>query len=89
MVVRPSFTRLRTCTHEVLPWDTTRNRRITKRRAIAWMIGHGYDPRAMAQLLQPKQQLAGYEVDELVGKGGMGEVYRARQIHLKFCISSI
>jgi serine/threonine protein kinase len=82
MVVRPSFTRLRTCTHEVLPWDTTRNRRITKRRAIAWMIGHGYEPPAMAQLLQPKQQLAGYEVDELVGRGGMGEVYRARQISM-------
>jgi serine/threonine protein kinase len=36
----------------------------------------------MAQLLQPKQQIAGYEVDELVGKGGMGEVYRARQISM-------
>lgn len=36
----------------------------------------------MAQLLQPKQQLAGYEIGELVGKGGMGEVYRARQISM-------
>jgi serine/threonine protein kinase len=36
----------------------------------------------MAQLLQPKQQLAGYEISELVGKGGMGEVYRARQISM-------
>jgi Protein kinase domain len=36
----------------------------------------------MAQLLQPKQQIAGYEIDELVGKGGMGEVYRARQISM-------
>ncbi len=36
----------------------------------------------MAQLLQPKQQLAGYEIDELVGKGGMGEVYRACQISM-------
>ena len=38
--------------------------------------------RSMAQLLQPKQQLAGYEIGELVGKGGMGEVYRARQISM-------
>lgn len=37
---------------------------------------------SMAQLLQPKQQLAGYEIDELVGKGGMGEVYRARQLSM-------
>ncbi len=37
---------------------------------------------SMAQLLQPKQQLAGYEIDELVGKGGMGEVYRARQMSM-------
>jgi serine/threonine protein kinase len=36
----------------------------------------------MAQLLQPKQQLAGYEIGELVGKGGMGEVYRAIQISM-------
>ena len=36
----------------------------------------------MAQLLQPKQHLAGYEIGELVGKGGMGEVYRARQISM-------
>ncbi len=36
----------------------------------------------MAQLLQPKQQLAGYEIGELVGKGGMGEVYRARQMSM-------
>jgi hypothetical protein len=36
----------------------------------------------MAQLLQPKQQLAGYELGELVGKGGMGEVYRARQMSM-------
>jgi hypothetical protein len=36
----------------------------------------------MAQLLQPKQQLAGYEIQEMVGKGGMGEVYRAKQLSM-------
>ncbi|HEX3135482.1 MAG TPA: serine/threonine-protein kinase [Planctomycetota bacterium] len=51
-------------------------------RAIACPGGGGYDPTDMAQLLQPKQQLAGYEIGELVGKGGMGEVYRARQISM-------
>ena len=52
-------------------------------RAIASLDCHGYDRPLMAQLLQPKQRLAGYEVDELVGKGGMGEVYRARQISME------
>src|SRR5688572_78913 len=51
-------------------------------RTIACPPGWSYDPTAMAQLLQPKQQLAGYEIGELVGKGGMGEVYRARQISM-------
>jgi hypothetical protein len=36
----------------------------------------------MAQLLQPNQMIAGYEIEELVGKGGMGEVYRARQVSM-------
>lgn len=36
----------------------------------------------MASLLKPGQTLAGYEIIEQVGKGGMGEVYRARQISM-------
>ena len=35
-----------------------------------------------ASLLKSGQQVAGYEVIALVGKGGMGEVYRARQVSM-------
>ncbi len=36
----------------------------------------------MAPLLQPRDQLAGYEIVEIVGKGGMGEVFRAKQLSM-------
>jgi len=36
----------------------------------------------MSPQFKPQQQIAGYEVLEMVGKGGMGEVYRARQISM-------
>jgi len=36
----------------------------------------------MASLFQPGSRLAGYEIFEQVGKGGMGEVYRARQVSM-------
>ncbi len=36
----------------------------------------------MAQLLQSGQHLGGYGIESLIGKGGMGEVYRARQLSM-------
>jgi len=39
--------------------------------------------RAIAMSLQGGQQLGSYEITSLLGKGGMGEVYRARDIKLK------
>jgi len=36
----------------------------------------------MSPQFKPQQQIAGYEVLEMVGKGGMGEVYRARQMSM-------
>src|SRR3954466_2481837 len=36
----------------------------------------------MAGFLQAKQRVGGDEIDVLVGKGGMGEVYRARQLSM-------
>jgi serine/threonine protein kinase len=35
-----------------------------------------------ASLLAPGQVVAGYQVERLVGKGGMGEVYKARQLSM-------
>jgi serine/threonine protein kinase len=35
-----------------------------------------------ASLLAPGQVVAGYQVERLVGKGGMGEVYQARQLSM-------
>src|SRR5215468_1324788 len=39
--------------------------------------------RAIAMSLQVGQQLGSYEITSLLGKGGMGEVYRARDTKLK------
>ncbi len=36
----------------------------------------------MSGFLKAKQRVGGYEIDAIVGKGGMGEVYRARQISM-------
>ena len=36
----------------------------------------------MAQVLPNGSRLGGYEIVEMVGKGGMGEVYRARQLSM-------
>jgi len=45
------------------------------------MVAHP-DKAMAASLLKSGQQVAGYEVITLVGKGGMGEVYRARQLSM-------
>ena len=37
----------------------------------------------MPPQFKPQQRIAGYEVLEMVGKGGMGEVYRARQVSME------
>lgn len=36
----------------------------------------------MTQLLKPGQRVADYEIQALIGMGGMGEVYRARQLSM-------
>jgi serine/threonine protein kinase len=48
---------------------------------LAWARIASYKP-LMTQLLKPGLTIADYEIIELVGQGGMGEVYRAKQLSM-------
>ena len=48
---------------------------------LAWVGIASYKP-LMTQLLKPGLTIADYEIIELVGQGGMGEVYRAKQLSM-------
>ena len=53
-------------------------------REVVCECGHAFDPAARPTVADPflGQELSGYQIEEVIGSGGMGTVYRATQLSL-------